>query len=354
MPAHRASYWSRASGPTAGARRGESTLPPIAAASRKVGPGTRAIVGRRTTSASESAGDLVFQQRFRRKRGPPRRCTTRISSRSSRLRKRTGATTSRSTTSPAARSAIASRVDGPLRIAELVRVVTEVAAGLDALHEAGIVHRDIKPSNVLFDSRRDGDADRLRPRERTGVHRAHPARAGDGNARLPRARADPRTAGDAGHRRLCARLRRLRVRRSAEAPFADKGIFEVGLAHLDEPPPDPGAERPELSPAGFAAAISVRTREGARADDPRRAGAYADALRRAARGRETRLDAGSRLQGRAAHRPARRGRRASSSSAATTPASRSTTTRSRAATRSFGPETARSRSRTWAPATGRS
>ena len=46
--------------------------------------------------------------------------------------------------------------DGPLPLADVVRVVTEVGTGLDALHAAGVMHRDIKPSNVLFDS--DGTA----------------------------------------------------------------------------------------------------------------------------------------------------------------------------------------------------
>lgn len=44
--------------------------------------------------------------------------------------------------------------EGPLPLAEALRIATETAEALEAAHAAGIVHRDIKPGNLLL--RRDG------------------------------------------------------------------------------------------------------------------------------------------------------------------------------------------------------
>jgi regulation of enolase protein 1 (concanavalin A-like superfamily) len=42
--------------------------------------------------------------------------------------------------------------DGPLPLAELLRIGMQVAAGLAAAHAQGITHRDIKPANILLEN----------------------------------------------------------------------------------------------------------------------------------------------------------------------------------------------------------
>jgi len=46
--------------------------------------------------------------------------------------------------------------DGAMRFADVVRLAHDVAAGLDAVHAAGVVHRDLKPGNVML--AKDGTA----------------------------------------------------------------------------------------------------------------------------------------------------------------------------------------------------
>ena len=40
---------------------------------------------------------------------------------------------------------------GPLPVADVIEIATQICDGLSAAHKQGIVHRDVKPQNILFD-----------------------------------------------------------------------------------------------------------------------------------------------------------------------------------------------------------
>ena len=137
--------------------------------------------------------------------------------------------------------------DGPLPLPDFVRLAAELATGLDALHEAGLVHRDVKPSNVMLgregaaltdfglarglaDSvltapgRVVGTLDYLAPE----VIRGQPAGAP----------ADIYALGCLLYECLCGR-----------PPFGSRPFAEAAVAHLSEEPLDPCATRGDTPPA---------------------------------------------------------------------------------------------------------
>jgi len=168
--------------------------------------------------------------------------------------------------------------DGPLPLADVVRVITEVGTGLDALHAAGVMHRDIKPSNVLFDS--DGTAmltDFGLAKGRAYTVLTRPGQVmGTLDYLAPELiRGKPATPVTDIYALGCVAFECV----AGQAPFADKSAFQVGLAHLEEPPPDPCAARPELPPHFSAAILTALEKDPEKR--PATAGAYASLLRAA-------------------------------------------------------------------------
>jgi serine/threonine protein kinase len=168
--------------------------------------------------------------------------------------------------------------EGTLSASDLVRVISEVAAGLDALHGAGIVHRDIKPQNILFAA--DGTAmltDFGLAKGRAYTVLTKPGQVmGTLDYLAPELiRGEPATPQTDVYALGCVAFECLVGR----APFADKSLFQVGLAHLEEPPPNPVELRSDADPnVSNAVLAALEKSPDAR---PQTAGAYADLLRSA-------------------------------------------------------------------------
>jgi serine/threonine protein kinase len=164
--------------------------------------------------------------------------------------------------------------------ADTVRVVGDVAAGLDALHEAGIVHRDVKPGNVLFDqggNARLTDFGLAKGRAYTVLTRPGQV-IGTLDYLAPELiRGEPATPQTDVYALGCVTYECV----VGAPPFSQKSFFEIGLAHLEEAPASPRTARPELSESLSTAILTALEKDPERR--PPRPGAFAGLLREAAR-----------------------------------------------------------------------
>lgn len=170
--------------------------------------------------------------------------------------------------------------DEPLPVGRAVQILEEVAAGLDAVHAAGLVHRDLKPANILLDAQgvaritdfgvaRDTTSDRrlTRPGQTLGSMAYMAPEQIEGGDLGPFT--DVYALGCVGYECL-----------TGSTPFADRPGMGMMLAHLDDEPPHPRTRRPEL-PVPVCDAI-VCALAKAPSERPISAAAYAERLRRAA------------------------------------------------------------------------
>lgn len=169
---------------------------------------------------------------------------------------------------------VGQRIDaeGPLPLEDVARIAADVAAGLDALHRAGIVHRDVKPSNVLLDG--EGAA-RLTD---FGLAKGQDYSAltlpgqmlGTIDYLAPELiRGDEPTPGSDIYAFGCLVFACV----AGQPPFGGRGLLQIGVGHLDEEPPDPCAQRPD-APDGLGDAVRFALRK-APAERPATATAYA-------------------------------------------------------------------------------
>jgi serine/threonine-protein kinase len=176
---------------------------------------------------------------------------------------------------------LADRVkEGPLEVDFALDVAAGVGSGLDALHEFGIVHRDVKSANVLLDENRTAlltDFGLAKGRAYTVLTKAGQVMGTLDYLAPELIRGEQATKETDLYALGCVVFECL----IGSPPFAGKPIYEVGIAHLEEPPPDPSELRPELPKTLGWAALRALEKDPARR--PTSATAFATMLRVAAR-----------------------------------------------------------------------
>lgn len=166
---------------------------------------------------------------------------------------------------------------GPLGLDGMLRLVAEVAAGLDALHRHGLVHRDIKPSNIML--REDGSAALTDFGVAKGAAYTVLTRPGQVLGTLDYLAPELVRGAEATPASDIYALGCVAFECLAGTPlFADRSLFGVGTAHLEEEPPYPPA------PTEVSAALLRALAKDPAARTPT-ATMYAHLLRAAARPR---------------------------------------------------------------------
>jgi serine/threonine-protein kinase len=140
------------------------------------------------------------------------------------------------------------REEGALPIGEALRIGAEVATGLDALHRGGLVHRDIKPSNLmLYKDGRAAITDFGLAKGPAYTVLTKPGQVmGTLDYLAPELiRGEAATPSTDIYAFGCVVYECI----TGAPPFGGKSLFEIGTAHLNVAPPDPGETRPEVTPS---------------------------------------------------------------------------------------------------------
>ena len=150
-------------------------------------------------------------------------------------------------------------LEGRLDLPTTVRMCTHVADGLHALSDAGMVHRDVKPGNILLDLA--GTAyitDFGLAKDRAGTVLTRPGQPLGSMDYMPpeQIRGEPVTGAADIYSLGCVVFECI----GGRPPFADREGMRVLWAHLQEDPPDPSAQRADISPQ-FAHALKAALRK---------------------------------------------------------------------------------------------
>jgi serine/threonine protein kinase len=169
--------------------------------------------------------------------------------------------------------------DGQLQLDTITKVCDEVGAGLDALHENGLVHRDVKPANILVDE--SGTAfitDFGLAKDSQGSLLTRPGQAlGSLDYMSPeQIRSEEVTAATDVYSLGCVMWECL----CGAPPFADRQGMRVLWAHLQDLPQSPCERRPDVPAEVGEAILQAVAKEPS--DRPQSTGKFARLLRSAA------------------------------------------------------------------------
>ena len=129
---------------------------------------------------------------------------------------------------------------GALDLHQVIAIFKQVAAGLDVLHENGLVHRDLKPGNILIDERGNpfiADFGLAKDHQHEGTVLTRPGQAlGSMDYMAPeQIRGEEVTPATDVYALACMLFELL----TGKPPFADKVGMRIMWAHLQDPPPHP-------------------------------------------------------------------------------------------------------------------
>jgi serine/threonine-protein kinase len=169
---------------------------------------------------------------------------------------------------------------GPLPLAQALRLVSDVAGALDALHTRGLVHRDVKPANVMVDERGVAaltDFGLARATSDTVLTKTG-AVVGTVDYLAPELiRGDQASRQSDVYALGCLLYECL----AGVPPFAGRPYVETLLAHVRDEPPDLSGFRDDLPEAVCWSVLKALAKDPA--DRPPTATAYARLVRASAR-----------------------------------------------------------------------
>ena len=136
---------------------------------------------------------------------------------------------------------------GALDLHQVIAIFKQVAAGLDVLHENGLIHRDLKPGNILVDERGNpfiADFGLAKDHQNEGTVLTRPGQAlGSMDYMAPeQIRGEDVTAATDVYALACMLFELL----TGHPPFADKIGMRIMWAHLQDPPPHPSDLTPTI------------------------------------------------------------------------------------------------------------